>query len=298
MVSLVMCAWRPHPNWLREAVASALDQDGCDVELVLVDDGSPEPVASLLTDVTDPRLRVVSVEHGGLSRARNVGVAAARGTAMRFIDADDVITPGSTAALLAALSDSVGVSYAATMDCDVSLHPVRTHHSTLDGDVTVPCLLGQFDVMMQSVLFDRRVVEAAGPFNPALEPCEDYDFVLRAVARTRVDRVDHVATLYRRHEASITRTADLATAEVAWRGVVDGFFERNPQLRGSVLQRRAEAVVLLDRARAYAYRGQTREALDRLIRASRRTPADAIRAIPALLELRYAAARRVRGAPR
>jgi len=290
LVSLVMPAWRPDPRWLREAVASALAQEGCAIELVLVDDGSPEPVADHLRDVADPRLRLVRIEHGGVSRARNVGIAAARGEFLRFIDADDVIPSRSTAALLAAVSASSGMTYGSTVMCDEALQPVRTLQCGLEGDVEVPCLLGQLDIMLPAILFERRVVAAAGPWNEALALCEDYDFVLRAAACTSVRAVDEVAIWYRRHGASTTRTADLATAEAAWRAVIDGFFARHPDLVGSSLQRRAEAVLLLDRARAYAHLGQTRKALSRLLSAARRSPLGAARTF-AQVSLRAASAR-------
>ena len=292
LVSLIMCAWRPHAAWLREAVAGALAQRDCDVELVLIDDGSPEPVASLLGEVNDPRLRIIRIAHVGLSGARNAGTAAARGAYLRFIDADDLIAPDSTAALLGAMSDSVGIAYSGTAVCDEELRPVTTRLATIEGDVAVPCLLGQFGAQLPSILFDRRVAEAVGPWNAALEPCEDYDFVLRAVAMTRVRAVGGVASFYRRHNASITRTTDLATSEAAWRGVIDGYFARSPGLRGSALQRRAEAVLLLERARAYAQRGATAAALKRLFALARCDPLGAARAVPALVRLRLAALRK------
>lgn len=276
-----MPAWRPDPRWLREAVESVLsqevNQEGCAVELVLVDDGSPEPVAASLGDLADSRLRLLRIEHGGVSRARNAGLAAAQGEFIRFLDADDVIPPRSTAALLAALSPSTGIAYGATLICDEALRPLREMKCDLEGDVLESCLLGRLDITLPSILFDRRVVEAAGPWNEALTLCEDYDFVLRAVAHTSVRAVGEVATWYRRHGASATRTADLATAETAWRAVIDGFFERRPDLAGSPLQRRAEAVLLLDRARAYAHFGQPRKALSRLLSAARRSPLGAAR---------------------
>ncbi len=109
LVSLIMPVWRPRPEWLRRAVTAALAQRGCEIELIVVDDGSPDPMEELLSDVDDDRLRVLRVEHAGASRARhcapasrarNAGIAAARGGYVRFIDADDEILPGSTARLV------------------------------------------------------------------------------------------------------------------------------------------------------------------------------------------------------
>ena len=96
-VSLLMAAYAQRPAWLREAVSSALGQRDCSFELILIDDGSPEPVAELLAEFDDPRLRVLRVEHGGVSRARNAGIAAARGRYIRFLDSDDDSPPDSTA---------------------------------------------------------------------------------------------------------------------------------------------------------------------------------------------------------
>jgi glycosyltransferase involved in cell wall biosynthesis len=78
-VSLVMPVWRPRPDWLKQAVRAALDQLRAEVELIVVDDGCPEPVEALLAGFRDTRLRVLRVEHGGAARARNAGIAAARG---------------------------------------------------------------------------------------------------------------------------------------------------------------------------------------------------------------------------
>jgi len=80
LVSVVMCAWKPRGDWLHEAVAGVLADDS-DLELIVVDDGSPERVEALSRNIEDPRLIVVSkirVEHGGLSRARNAGISRGR----------------------------------------------------------------------------------------------------------------------------------------------------------------------------------------------------------------------------
>ena len=71
LVSLVMPAWRPHAAWLREAVEGALGQRDCQVEVLLIDDGSPHPVAELLGDFVDPRLRLIRKGHEGAAAARN-----------------------------------------------------------------------------------------------------------------------------------------------------------------------------------------------------------------------------------
>lgn len=239
-VSLVMPVWRPRPDWLREAVDSALAERDVDVELLVVDDGNDEPVAPLLGErLGDPRLRVLRVPHGGVSAARNAGTEAATGAYLRYLDADDVCEPGSTARLRA-LADPTTVAYEDTRVRDDATGRTSVISSRLRGDIAVACLLGEFDSRHVSMLFPREVVRRAGPWDPRLRVREDFDFVLRCLEHAPVVPGEGVATTYRRHDASATRSARaVEDAERASRLVVDGFFARHPELRGTATERQA-----------------------------------------------------------
>ena len=272
--SLIMPAWRPRPDWLRAAVLSALDEPGCEVELIVVDDGSEERVEPLLAEVDDPRLRVIRIDHAGPYAARNAGVAASRGEYLRFVDADDVVAPGSTGRLLALARGVDGsLSYGATLMCDEALAPERLISSELEGWVAEQCVLGAFDVYIVSILFPRAVVERAGPWDEsAFHVSGDWDFGLRALEHGPVRRLDEVVTHYRRHARSVTRTADVAAGGFAARLVVDRYFDRHPEQRGGDLERRAYLRVHLDRAEAHASLGEHRLAARELAAASGRDP--------------------------
>jgi glycosyltransferase involved in cell wall biosynthesis len=184
LVSLMMPAWRPRAEWLREAVRSALAQTGCAIELVLIDDGSPVPVASLLEGLEDPRLRVIRIEHGGEAQARNSGIAEARGEYLRFIDADDVIEPASTSLLLGLCEGHGGViAYGATLFCDEDLRPLWKMTSEVEGNGVTACLLGRFRRVC--LLFPRRVIELTGAWDPGFEVSPDWDFILRSSSTRR-----------------------------------------------------------------------------------------------------------------
>jgi glycosyltransferase involved in cell wall biosynthesis len=244
LVSVVMCAWKPRGDWFRDAVASVLADDAVD-ELVVVDDGSPDPVEPMLADIPDPRVRVVRVEHGGLSLARNAGMRAARGTFVRFADADDLVEPGGTRALLE-LADEETVTYGATQVCDDSLRPLLVKGSTLKGHIADECLLYRFDVVHTSMLFPRRVLDRVGGFEPELRQCQDWDFVLRACEVAPMLGTQAIVTRYRRHGSSVS--ANLQRAMQFESMVVDRYFERHPEQRGTRLEREARAKLLLVRA--------------------------------------------------
>ena len=82
-------------KYLPRCLDSVLNQTFSDWEAICVNDGSPDNSAKILATYArrDSRFRVIDKENGGLSDARNVGVAAARGDFVLFLDSDDFIHP-------------------------------------------------------------------------------------------------------------------------------------------------------------------------------------------------------------
>ncbi len=94
--------------YIRAAIDSVLTQDFTDVEVVAVDDCSPDISGAILDEIaaSDDRVRVIHLEqNAGLGGARNAGVAAATGDYILFLDGDDTLSPGS----LTAIADRLAV---------------------------------------------------------------------------------------------------------------------------------------------------------------------------------------------
>lgn len=81
--------------YLDACVQSIVDQTYQNLEIILVDDGSPDrcPAMCDAWAAKDSRIRVIHKENGGLSSARNAGMAAANGAYLGFVDSDDRIAP-------------------------------------------------------------------------------------------------------------------------------------------------------------------------------------------------------------
>lgn len=94
---------------LPRAVESVLRQKGADLELVVVNDGSTDDTVSYLASLTDPRIIVVNRENGGLSVARNTGIARASGDWITFLDDDDMGMPGWLAAFANLIDSTSGI---------------------------------------------------------------------------------------------------------------------------------------------------------------------------------------------
>jgi glycosyltransferase involved in cell wall biosynthesis len=102
------------PSWnaaatIERALTSVLDEHSIPLEVIVVDDGSTDATADLVRAVADrdPRVGLIDLPvNGGVSNARNQGLAAARGEWLAFIDADDRLFPSALATLLRPTADA------------------------------------------------------------------------------------------------------------------------------------------------------------------------------------------------
>ena len=94
LISVIVPIYKVEP-YLRECVDSILGQTHGTLEVILVDDGSPDACPAICDEYAarDARVRVIHKTNGGLSDARNVGLDVARGEWVGFVDSDDVVEP-------------------------------------------------------------------------------------------------------------------------------------------------------------------------------------------------------------
>lgn len=178
------------PVLLREAVASVLAQDVTDLECIVVDDAG-DPGVDL--DVRDDRVRVIRRErNGGLSAARNTGIAASRGRAVTFVDDDDVLTPDRLSIA------REGLARAPVAICFRGNHPggAAGRNRILDGDVRHSIA----DEAVPHVGQACVAREALVPFDEALRAGEEIDWWLRVAAMHRVATVPRIGYLFRIHD--------------------------------------------------------------------------------------------------
>ncbi len=99
-------------RWLPESLDSLLGQDGVDLQVVVVDDGSPDGSGEIADGYAarDDRVTVLHVPNGGLGSARNVGteqvLGQSTGDYLAFLDSDDVLPPGALSTLADTLAGS------------------------------------------------------------------------------------------------------------------------------------------------------------------------------------------------
>ena len=217
---------------MRRAADSALEQSFSDIEIILVDDGSSDSTG-LICDgyaAKDSRVRVIHQQNGGLSAARNAGLAAATGKYVAFLDADDWLRPDAYERMLGAMAqggaDCACCGYVHAYD-DGSLgdtvpapFPEGVHGADeiLSG-IVLPLLQdrlreGMFTGMVWRYLFRLDVIRSRGLiFTDAY--LEDELFLIRYFSQpTRIASVDEGLYFYYLNRNSITRKYNADMTEI------------------------------------------------------------------------------------
>lgn len=90
MISIVVPIYKVE-KYLKRCIESLIDQDYPDIEIILVDDGSPDNCGTICDEYAqkDNRIKVIHQQNGGLSVSCNAGIDIAQGGYLMFVDSDD-----------------------------------------------------------------------------------------------------------------------------------------------------------------------------------------------------------------
>ena len=174
-VSIIMPTWN-RGYLIRSAVESVVRQTLTDWELIVVDDGSDDDTLLVLEGLTrhESRIRTVTASHGGVGRARNLGLAAARGRYVAFLDTDNEWTPDFLAETVRfADADDLPWAFAA-MQVDRDKERV---YRAVEG-TREHLLVGNY-IDLNVVVARRDALNRVGGFDESLRRAVDYDLVLR-----------------------------------------------------------------------------------------------------------------------
>jgi glycosyltransferase involved in cell wall biosynthesis len=219
-----------------EAVESALSQTVGELEVLVVDDGSAQPVAEALAGVDDERLRIVRhARNRGLSAARNTAVAAVRTPLMSQLDADDVWHPDYLEHVLPLLDDpAVGLAYsdAVIFHADGRTEPYLTSHLGHPVD-TFPDLAAINPIAALTVTMRTAAVRGVGGYSPQLWGGQDWHLYLKlAAAGWRFAYADRVLARYRWPEDHGGMSADLFKVKLADLQMMLAFKAAHPLVPG------------------------------------------------------------------
>lgn len=205
LVSVVIPCYK-QARFLPEALESVLAQSHAAVEVMVVDDGSPDASSQIAARYSG--VRCIRQENQGVSEARNAGFRASRGDYFIFLDADDRLTPVAVEAHLRCFASHPEAGFVVG-DID---------HITVDGTFRSsrrwPLLQSEhYRELLKlnhvgntiAVMFRRSAFQAMGGFERSFEPAEDYELLLRCSRSFPSAHHRTVVAQYRRHAANTSR---------------------------------------------------------------------------------------------
>lgn len=212
LISIIIPVYNVEP-YLDMCVKSVANQTYRNLEIILVDDGSPDgcPHMCDVWAAADPRIRVIHKENGGLSSARNAGLDIAAGEYIGFVDSDDYVAENMYEVLLSALQDSgaqISICYPYTVSEEGNIsNPEKIADKGVLSPVDALSLVfqGQINQSVWSRLFHKRIFDNIR--FPVGETNEDIPLAIPMfTAADRVVNTGEALYFYRARPGSITHS--------------------------------------------------------------------------------------------
>lgn len=201
LVSIVLPTF-DREDTIGAAIQSVRSQTYTNWELLVADDGSTDATSEVVAGFGDDRIRYLQLERGGVCRARNAGLAAARGDYIAYLDSDNTWLPRFLEVMVAYLevSDRQAAHSALRYEEDGTIHyrGVQVDRSQLLQRNFIDC---------NTIVHRRDLLQRMGGWDEELRRTNDWDYVLRLSSITELDYVPYVGVDYdhdKRHVDRIT----------------------------------------------------------------------------------------------
>ncbi len=180
-------------NYIRRCVDSLINQTYNNLEIILIDDGSPDNSGAICDEYKqrDSRVKIIHKENGGVSSARNVGLENASGEYIGFIDADDYIDTQMYEVLYRSLSDNdadmaMGIYAQENSKGEFIPHYVGEKSEVLDRAQTIAQMLKQvkYTCSLWDKLFSAKLIGDTR-FDETISHNEDLLFVYQLMKNSK-----------------------------------------------------------------------------------------------------------------
>jgi glycosyltransferase involved in cell wall biosynthesis len=213
-------------RYLPLTLQSLFEQDFTAYEVIVVDDGSTDETAQAVAPFSE-RIRFVAQPNAGSAAARNRGLALAQGELVLFLDADDLLLPGTLRRRVDCLQKRpfLGYLHSGWQQIDEAgqlLQTVEPWHNA--PHLTLTEWLRYKPVQLGAILFRRHWLEQVSGLDPDLRQAHDVDLMLRlSLAGCRGAWLKLPTIGYRQHPHSTMRRSAQVQAESV-RALLDKFF--------------------------------------------------------------------------
>lgn len=149
-------------KYVDKCVNSLLNQEHKNIEIILVDDGSPDSSGIIADNLanTDDRILVIHQKNSGVSSARNAGIASANGEYLMFVDGDDWVDTDYVSYFLSLVINNhcdVGVN---TINHRLDNYSVESNEEVLNAEKCIENIYaGKLDVAVWNKIYSRKLLD-------------------------------------------------------------------------------------------------------------------------------------------
>lgn len=236
MISVVIPVYKVEA-FIADAVSSALNQTERNIEIIIVDDCSPDKSIEICEQFDDDRIRIVRHrENRGLAGARNTGIRASRGKYIAFLDSDDMWEPTKLERHKAHLEGDplLGISFSRSAFIDADGQRLNAYQMPrLDhvpagyylcrnpiGNGSAPVVRREVfeDIAFEQTLHGEKEVAY---FDERFRQSEDIECWIRIRSTTfwRIEGLSEALTLYRLNSGGLS--ADIPKQLATWEAVIE-----------------------------------------------------------------------------
>lgn len=204
LVSIIIPCYN-QAEYLPQAIESALSQTYEQVEVIVVDDGSPDDVAEVARHYPD--VKYAHQQNAGLAAARNFGLRECQGDLVIFLDSDDWLLPGAIETGVDAFQTHPESGYVAGLAqwTDTEGSPIDTPpRPEIGEDIFEQLLVNNCRTWILAAMYRVDAVRAVGGFDANVSHLEDWDLNLRIARTAPVHFHDAVVGAYRRHSSTLS----------------------------------------------------------------------------------------------
>lgn len=204
-------------------IDSVLNQSYADFEIIVVDDGSTDDSGAYVKQYADERVHYFHKGNGGVSSARNYGIAVSKGEWVMFLDADDEIVPSAFSELMALHDKYAECKY--LVGQTLWIRNGKELSSGRNRKFSAPfCTKHPFweiwkntcYPVTQNMIVHRTLLDEYGGYDERMSFFEDYEFSLRMAKCGSMACSNKTIGIYNQDDSGLSQTSHSLDAEMAY----------------------------------------------------------------------------------